>query len=115
MRDALNAAADALDDAIRLLGEAYRIDLWSKSNDASDNHRKRDLLREADWAVARAHRALMNLPELELLANDVTELLRFIEPLADSVTPDMGANGPLDASIDDASTRAAALVDRMRA
>ena len=97
---ALDRVVEELSTARRLLDEAYSIGLWSKSDDCSDNRRKRQCLRETDWAISGALRALNGLPApVDAIARDLRALVAVVEPLPDTVTDTMGTNGELDATI----------------
>jgi hypothetical protein len=116
--DALARVTEELDTARRLLDEVYAIGLWSKSDDSSDNRRKRQGLREADWAVSGALRALTELRShepgqpvpLNTLENELRTLVRVLEPLPDTVTDTMGDSGNLDSAIGESSTKVLALL-----
>jgi len=118
------AAAEELVRAARTLGllserfaEVDTIGLWSKSDDSSDNRRKRQGLREADWDASYVNRVLTEfLPlagearaELQPLADAAAELQALIEPLAGLVTDTMGTNYDLDVRLSHAREKAAEL------
>ena len=111
--DALDRVVEELSTARRLLDEAYSIGLWNKSDDCSDNRRKRECLRETDWAISGALRALNGLPAVvDAIAGDLRALVAVVEPLPDSVTDTMGANGDLDGTIGRTSDEVAGLSKR---
>jgi len=95
---------DYLRQAAALLDEVQSIGLWSRADDCSDNRRRRQALREADWAVADAYRRLVALPSE--LASEAKAIDEMLEVLPDLVT-DIMLNLPpeLDAQIDAARTR----------
>lgn len=111
--DALARVTRELEMARRLLDEVYAIGLWSKSDDSSDNRRKRQGLRETDWAVSGALRALTELrahePDqpvpLNVLEQELRLLVGVLEPLPDTVTDTMGDSGILDSAISASSTK----------
>jgi hypothetical protein len=89
-----------------LLGEVYSIGLWSKSDGCSDNRQKRQGMRETDWAVSGAHRALKELrprlqevPEtLVALEQDLAALVAVIEPLPETIIDTMLETPALDSA-----------------
>ena len=107
VRDALASVVEDLSTAARLLEEASVIGLWSKSDDSSDNRRKRQGLRETDWAVSGALRALTDLhsahlevpAQLHELEQELRTLVAEVEPLANMVTDTMGVNFSLDSAM----------------
>ena len=118
------AAADELVRVARTLGllserlaEADTIGLWSKSDDSSDNRRKREGLRGADWDVSYVNHVLTEFlplagearPELQPLADAAAELQARIEPLAELVTDTMETNYDLDVRLSQARERTAEL------
>lgn len=118
------AAAEELVRVARTLGllgerlaEADTIGLWSKSDDSSDNRRKRQWLMEADWDASYVNRTLAGfLPlagdaraELQPLADAAAELQAMIEPLAGLVTDTMVANYDLDVRLTRARGKTAEL------
>lgn len=116
--EALIRVTQELDTARRLLGEIYSIGLWSKSDDSSDNRRKRNGLREKDWAVSGALRAITELrsyqpdsPEsLNKLEDEMRALVAAVEPLPDIVTDTMGEDGVLDSAIGHISEKVSELL-----
>lgn len=108
---ALERVLEELKTAKHLLDEVYSIGLWSKSDDSSDNRRKRQGMRETDWAVSGAHRALTALrprlqevPEpLHALERDLGSLVAVIEPLPETIIDTMGENFALDSAINNIS------------
>jgi hypothetical protein len=115
--DALARVQDELRTAHRLLSEVYSIGLWSKSDDSSDNRRKRQALRETDWAVSGALRALTALSEhgdvsasIQGLEHELRMLVAIIEPLPNEVTDTMGENLVLDSIVGNASDKASELL-----
>ncbi|HEU4888787.1 MAG TPA: hypothetical protein VFV49_12950 [Thermoanaerobaculia bacterium] len=100
---------EELETAKRLLDEVYSIGLWSKSDD--DNRRKRQGMRETDWAVSGAHRTLTALrprlqevPEpIHALERDLGSLVAVIEPLPETIIDTMGENLALDSAINNIS------------
>ena len=101
-------AIEQLELAARLLEEESNVGLWVSSDDCSDNRRRRQLLREADWAVSDAHRSL---PDDAAIA----ALMKKVEPLADLVTDTMGVNPWLDLQVMNAREEAEELAKRLRA
>jgi chromosome segregation ATPase len=103
--EALTRAVEELETAKRFLGEVSTIGLWTKSDDSSDNRRKRQGLRETDWAVSGAQRALaavaapLRNERLEALETDLRALVARLEPLPDTVSDTMGDSPSLDATI----------------
>jgi hypothetical protein len=103
--EAVGRAVEELKTAKRLLDEVYTIGLWSKSDDCSDNRRKRQGLRETDWAVSGAQRAVASIAaplrdeRLDALEADLRALVARIEPLPDTVTDTMGDNLALDSTV----------------
>jgi len=101
----LQRVLDDLQKAGTLLHEALYIGLWVKSEGSEDNRRKREALREADWAVAGAVRTVASKREatgfgtLARLERDLCALDAMIEPLPDVVTDWMGENQELDSRI----------------
>jgi hypothetical protein len=112
MQDLLKRAAEQLELCVQLLEDVWRIGLWSKSDDSSDNRNKRRGLREADWAVADACRQL-EAAQSELLP-DVKAFLAEVEPLANEVIDTMGDNPQLDAAIFKAIRRGEELAKQVR-
>jgi len=117
---ALARVMEELSTARRLLEEVYAIGLWSKSDDSSDNRRKREGLRETDWAVSGALRALMELRShhsdvpaaLNTLEDELRVLVGVLEPLPDTVTDTMGENALLDSTIGKVSDKVSELLER---
>jgi hypothetical protein len=118
--EALMRVAAALDAARGLLDEVYWTGLWSKSDDSSDNRRKRKGIREADWAVSGALRALVELrshqPDVAAgvaaLETELRVLVGVLEPLPDSVTDTMGESGVLDSKISEISRQISNLIEK---
>jgi hypothetical protein len=117
-----DGVAEELERVARTLGllserlaEVDTIGLWAKSDGSSDNRRKRQGLREADWDVSYVNRVLTEfLPlageareELQPLADAAAELQALIEPLAGLVTDTMGTNYDLDVRLSQARERTA--------
>jgi hypothetical protein len=124
------AAAEELARVARTLGllgerlaEVDAIGVWSKSDDSSDNRRKRQGLMEADWDASYVNRVLAEfLPlagdarlELQPLAGAAAELQALIEPLSGLVTDTMGTNHDLDVRVSQARERTAELQARVAA
>ncbi|HKS23635.1 MAG TPA: hypothetical protein VJZ76_12600 [Thermoanaerobaculia bacterium] len=103
----MKRAIEQLELAARLLEEESNVGLWVSSDDCSDNRRRRQLLREADWAISDAHRCL---PDDAAIA----ALMAKVEPLADLVTEWMGANPWLDLQVMGAREEAEKLAERLR-
>ena len=101
-------AIEQLELAARLLEEESNVGLWVSSDDCSDNRRRRQLLREADWAVSDAHRCLPGDAA-------IAALMAKVEPLADVVTDTMGVNHELDLKVSEARQEAEELANRLRA
>jgi len=109
-----------LDKARRLLAEVYGIGLWSKSDDASDNRRKREGLRETDWALSSALRELTdlrshhpNIPaSLGTLEDKLRALVGALEPLPDTVSDTMGESRRLDSTISEISSEISNLMEK---
>jgi chromosome segregation ATPase len=118
--DALERVLGELETAKRLLDEVYSIGLWSKSDDCSDNRRKRQGMRETDWAVSGAQRALKELrprlqeiPEtIDALERDLTSLVAVIEPLPETISDIMGESPALDAAVSNISAEVTRLSER---
>jgi chromosome segregation ATPase len=118
--DALARVMEELSTARRLLEEVSAIGLWSKSDDSSDNRRKRKGLRETDWAVSGALRALTELrshqsdvpASLSTLEDELRVLVGVLEPLPDTVTDTMGENALLDSAISNISDKVSELLER---
>jgi hypothetical protein len=99
------------------LAEVDTIGLWSKSDDSSDNRRKRQGLTEADWDASFVNRVLTEfLPlagearqELQPLADAAAELQALIEPLAGLVIDTMLTNYDLDVRLSRAREKTADL------
>jgi hypothetical protein len=100
---ALTRTMEELDTASRLLGEVFAIGLWIRSDDSSDDRRKREGLREVDWAVSGAHRALASLTEapveVRTLQADLRALQTLAETLADQAAGTVGESLALDGMI----------------
>ena len=117
--DALGRVMKELDTALHLLEEVDVIGLWSKSDDSSDNRRRRQGLREADWAVSGALRALTDLrahqPDipatLSALEAELRVLVGVLEPLPHTVTDTMAETGPLDVAIREISREISRLLE----
>lgn len=108
--------ADRLDEAKRLLDEVYSIGVWVTSDDSSDNRRRRELLREVDWAVSGALRTVADLPPgpaIEPLRRDLEALVRIVEPLPGTVSDIMGDTLALDSAILDVTERLAAIREQV--
>lgn len=105
--DALARVLAELNAAQHLLEEVNVIGLWSKSDDCSDNRQRRKGLRETDWAVSGALRALTDLrshqPDLpaglSALEDGLRALVKVLEPLPHTVLDTMADTGPLDVTI----------------
>lgn len=105
--DLLQRAIGDLRSAARLLAEVYSIGVWVKADDCSDNRRRRKGLREADWAVSGAYRALnaieLEWPDLQAsvrsLAQEADAIVRVLEPLPDTIPDTMGDNLELDCTV----------------
>jgi hypothetical protein len=118
--DALARVIEELDTARRLLEDVYKIGLWSKSDDSSDSRRKRAGLRETDWAVSGAIRALTELRDhqpdipagMTTLEDELRLLVAVLEPLPGTVTDTMGENGLLDSTIGEISSEISNLMAR---
>lgn len=116
--EALSRVLAELETATRLLDEVYSIGLWSKSDDCSDNRRKRQGMRETDWAVSGAHRALKGLrprlreiPEpLDALERDLASLVAVIEPVPETISDIMADHNP---ALDSAHYRISGEVTRL--
>jgi hypothetical protein len=116
--DALEEVLGDLAKAQRLLDEVYSIGLWSKSDDCSDNRRKRQGMRETDWAVSGARRALRELrprlreiPEpLDALERDLASLVAVIEPVPETISDTMADHNP---ALDSAHYRISGEVTRL--
>jgi hypothetical protein len=101
---ALEYACECLDRAEALLNEVDTIGLWVKSDDSSDNRRKRTALRETDWtlsgAVRRIDGVLPGVPAVRVvlteLRDELRKLVAAVEPLPDLVTDTMDKNPELD-------------------
>lgn len=99
------------------LAEVDTIGLWSKSDDSSDNRRKRQGLKEADWDASFVNRVLTEFlplagetrPDLQPVADAAAELQEMLEPLAGLVTDTMLANYDLDIRLTRAREKTAAL------
>ncbi|HEX8674074.1 MAG TPA: hypothetical protein VF710_19405 [Longimicrobium sp.] len=121
--DELVRVARTLASLNERLAEVDAIGLWSKSDDSSDNRRKRQGLREADWDASYVNRVLAEfLPlaaetraELQPLADAAAELQALIEPLAGLVTDTMGIHYDLDVRLSHAREKAAELQARAAA
>jgi hypothetical protein len=120
--DLLRRAEDELSAAGRLLSEVYSIGLWVQADDSSDNRSKRNALRETDWAVSGAWRALsaiqLEWPDLQVavasLAGDTHSIVRLLEPLPDTIADTMGENLSLDATMSSLTDQVAALRERVQ-
>lgn len=117
--DALARVHEELSTAHRLLNEVYSIGLWTKSDDSSDNRRKRQALRETDWAASGALRALTTLPQqsdvpasIHGLEHELRMLVAILEPLSDTVTDTMGEDSALDSIVGNVSEKASELLQR---
>ena len=93
--EALARAIAELETAKRLLEEIASLGVWFRSDDCSDNRRRRQGLRETDWAVSGAQRALAGIPtelrdaRLDALETDLRSLVARLEPLPDTVSDTM--------------------------
>ena len=119
LADALARVQAELSTAIGLLNEVSSLGLWVKSDDSSDNRRKRQALRETDWAVSGALRALTTLPQqggvpasIHDLEQELRMLVAILEPLPDTVTDTEGENPALDSIVGNASDKASELLQR---
>lgn len=118
--DALERVVAELSTATRLLQEVYVIGLWSKSDDCSDNRRRREGMRETDWAISGAHRALTTLrqhlqeiPEaIDNLERELQALVAVVEVLPDTVSDTMGDTLALDVDINRTSESVAKLSEQ---
>lgn len=119
--EALARIVTDLSTAARLLEEVSVIGLWSKSDDSSDNRRKRQGLRETDWAVSGALRALTDLrsenvdvpAELHELEQELRTLVAQVEPLPEMVTDTMLVNFALDSAMIVAARKVSELLPRV--
>lgn len=93
--EALAYAILELDAARKLLEEIASLGLWFRSDDSSDNRRRRQGLRETDWAVSAAQRAIAGIPaelrdeRLDALEADLRSLVARLEPLPGTVSDTM--------------------------
>ena len=115
--DALTRVQAELSTALRLLNEIYVIGLWAKYDD--NNRRKRQALRETDWAASGALRALTTLPQqgdvpasIHDLEQELRMLVAILEPLPETVIDTMGENPALDVIVGNASRKAEELLQR---
>jgi hypothetical protein len=114
---ALTSAMGALDEAHALLAEVDGIGLWSGSDDDSDNRHRRAGLREADWAVSRAHREIRECVaqgrelrhRLEPVEAELAELVRFMESLPELVSVTRDPNFLLSRGVGEARERVSAV------
>lgn len=119
--EALARVADQLELAEKLLTEYGSIGLWVKSDDSSDNRRKRECLKEADWAVSDASRSLARFREesgvppeaVASLEADLKSLIAHLEPLPEMVTDIMDTNPVLDGHVSAALERLSDLRGRV--
>lgn len=119
--EALASVVNDLNTAARLLEEVSVIGLWSKSDDSSDNRRKRQGLRETDWAVSGALRALTDLRSADVdvpaqfqeLEDELRTLVAQVEPLPDMVSDTMGVNFALDSAMIAAARKLSELQPRV--
>ena len=115
----LASAVGDLETAHRLLAEVYSIGLWSKSDDCSDNRKRREGLRETDWAVSGAQRAVAAVraqlqdARLDALEDELRSLVTALEPLPDTVSDTMLETSALDAAISPLSDQIARLRERV--
>lgn len=90
--DALSRAIEQLEKADQLLSEVFSIGLWTKSDDCSDNRQRRKFLREVDWALSDAYRALSGVrvehpedqTEVDALRSDLHPWWRSSRPFPTS-------------------------------
>jgi len=116
----LKYVVECLDRADQLLNEVDTIGLWVKSDDCSDNRRKRTALRETDWtlygAVAKINNLLPDVPAAQVALGQLCERLRKLvavaEPLPDRVTDISDKDPELDKIIRDMRDEIAELRDR---
>ena len=115
--DFLRQALEELSSAERLLSEVSSIGLWMKSDDSSDNRRRRSGLREADWAVSAAYRALNSLESESLTsrAQEAHQIVQALEPLPDTIPDTMGDNPALDLAVRTLADQVEALRGRVEA
>lgn len=119
----LRRADEELSTAERLLAEVYSIGVWIKADDCSDNRRRRAGLRETDWAVSGAYRALKAItlvwPDLQAsvdaLAREAAALVRILEPLPDTIPDTMLETSQLDTAVNSVQEQVSALRERVRA
>jgi chromosome segregation ATPase len=103
-QEALTSVRRNLETALELLREVDTIGLWVRSDDCSDNRRKREGLREMDLEVSSARRAVADISppfrdaRLDELENDLRTLRARTEPLPATVI-DTGENPELDGTI----------------
>ena len=116
----LTRVDEELHNAARLLQEADVIGLWSKSDDCSDNRNKRRLLREADWAVSGALRAVAEFQDSQdgwqaavaSLSDRIRALVELLEPLPPMITDTKLANPHVDGAIQTALDEIARLIEQ---
>jgi len=121
MSDPLSRAIEQLEKADKLLGDVFSIGIWTKSDDCSDNRERRRGLREVDWAVSDAWRALSSVGvaypvlqrEVDALLTEIRSLVATFEPLPDSITDIMGENPALDVTIMESREKLGVLIARM--
>ena len=114
IQDLLRRAEEQLSLAERLLSEAGSIGLWVKADDSSDNRRRRTALREADWAVSDAYRALNAIEVASPLAEEAQAIVRLLEPLPDTIPDTMGDDRALDSTVSTINEQVRALRERIR-
>ncbi|MEO8380279.1 MAG: hypothetical protein ABI779_11500 [Acidobacteriota bacterium] len=118
----LREAVEDFERTVELLQEADNVGLWNKSDDSSDNRRKRTLLREADWSLSSAERELAACrPEpfdvretIVAFEAEVHALVLRLEPLAGLVTDTMGVNHSLDYTVSVMQTELRETAERLR-
>jgi hypothetical protein len=118
--EALKEVLGDLKKAQGLLDEVSTIGVWSKSDGCGDNREKRQKMRETDWAVSGAHRALKQLrprlqefPEpIDALERDLASLVAVIEPLPETILDTMLDTPALDSAIYGISPEIARLSER---
>jgi hypothetical protein len=102
IRQTLRYVEECLARADELLNEVATMNLWSTSDDCSDNRRKRKALREADWTVSGARSKVKKTaagvpaprPALDGLEKQLDALVAMLEPLPDFITDVMADRDP---------------------